>query len=401
MVTEATDRAGTPNDPEKILATIQRLFPVYHSAATDSWLVTRHDVAVELLSSDVLTKREARITSRERFGLGALARFHEHNLLFADPPAHTRLRRLFLRLYPDLGSQQLRPRVRAIAAQLLDEIERPGQVDLFASFAYPLPVQVICELIGIRDAEATRQLMSWTRGVTRLAEPEIDHAEIARVEELTDEVADALSALIVSDGDVEPNCLLAHIQRAVEATEVSVDEAVSMMLMAFSAGHETTAGLIGGSIRLLGDNPDLQQHLRSHPDEIPSAVEEFLRLLSPIQYAEYSTPVDLPIGRAVVPANSRLTFMFATTNRDPHAFEAPLELGFERAATNLGFGLGRHRCPGSALASIETEEALRVLLQRVRFDSVPGGFQWAPQRFVHRPEQVVCGIADLGSAMPA
>jgi cytochrome P450 len=170
--------------------------------------------------------------------------------------------------------------------------------------------------------------------------------------------------------------------------------------MAFSAGHETTAGLIGGAIGYLAGQAELRAQLRSAPASIPHAVQELLRLTSPIQYVEYSTNQACDVGSKTIPAGDRVALIFSVANRDPRAFDCPHEFQTERDLSHLAFGAGRHRCPGAQLATIEAEETLRALLARLDFSVVDAGLQWSDMQFIHRPTQLLCRVARVEDPSP-
>ena len=252
---------------------------------------------------------------------------------------------------------RLRPHIEEIAAGLLDELG--GEVDLIEAFAYPFPIQVICELLGVPTAD--REI--WRTAAVDLVAPDLDRvaagarALVAYMRALiTDKrrspCDDLISALITAQDD--------------DGDRLTDQEMVALSLSMLIAGHETTVALIGGSVLHLLLEPTLFSRLRDAPELIPGAVEEFLRHSGPAEIAvmRYTTE-PVPLGDTVIPAGEAVQIAYAAANHDPRRFELPDGIDITRTDTgHFGFGHGIHYCLGAALARAETEIALRGLLER-------------------------------------
>jgi cytochrome P450 len=287
------------------------------------------------------------------------------HMLTADPPTHTRLRKLVSVAFTRRQVDRLRPGIEAICDSLLDDVAEQlastGTADLVSSFAYPLPLMVICDLLGIPQ-QARADVRTWigpllAGGVASFE----DYAGAARtmLAFLRDLVAqkraspqdDLLSALIAArDGE----------------DRLSEDELTSMVQLLFIAGHDTTVSLIAnGVLALLSDQAQFAS-LRADPERWPAAIEELLRFDSPVQVAIPVTAAEpVEIAGQVIPAGDIVVISLLAANRDPARFPDPTLLDLARAdGAHLGFGHGIHHCLGAPLARMEGQIALRSLAQR-------------------------------------
>ncbi|MFJ8914150.1 cytochrome P450 [Amycolatopsis sp. NPDC102389] len=327
------------------------------------WLVTgyreaRAALADPRLSNDL--QRTARFfgggggNSRGAFSV-ALSR----NLLHADPPDHTRLRKLVNKAFTSRAVQRLEPRIEQITADLLDRLDGVDETDLLVSYASPLPIIVICELLGIpaTDEDAIR---SWTKGLVSGASP----AEMATASE---EIGAYLTDLVARKRANPSDDLLSELIRANENGDQLADpELVPITFVLLIAGHETTINLIGNGVyALLRDRPQLER-LRADSSLLPRAVDELLRHESPSSHGTFrTTTADLPLGDVVIPADELVLISLIAANRDPAQFDRPDVLDWSRPQTsNLAFGHGIHHCVGAPLARMEGRIALGRLLER-------------------------------------
>ncbi|GAB3740540.1 cytochrome P450 [Amycolatopsis oliviviridis] len=329
------------------------------------WLVTgyreaRAALADSRLSNDL--QRTARFfgggggagTSRGAFSV-ALSR----NLLHADPPDHTRLRKLVNKAFTSRAVQRLEPRIEQITTDLLDRLDGVEETDLLVSYASPLPIIVICELLGIpaTDEDAIR---AWTKNLVSGASP----AEMATASE---EIGAYLTDLVARKRANPGDDLLSELIRANENGDQLADaELVPITFVLLIAGHETTINLIGNGVyALLRDRPQLEL-LRADSSLLPRAVDELLRHESPSSHGTFrTTTAELPLGDVVIPADELVLVSLIAANRDPAQFDRPHELDWSRSQTsNLAFGHGIHHCVGAPLARMEGRIALGRLLER-------------------------------------
>ena len=337
--------------------------------ADTMWFAFAHADVTALLRHPKLSSNEGRATSEA--GRTDRGRFESQSLLFMDPPDHTRLRGMVARAFTSSRIAELRPRTSAIAAELLDDVAAKAAadhvVDLVPSLAYPLPVRVICSLLGVPETdEAT--FTTWSRALARsldpsvLRSPEIDAAIHAAERDLTDYLEDLLAQRRTKPGDDLLSALL-----AVEADgdRVSPDEVVDLALLLLVAGHETTVNLIGNGVLALLHAPEQITLLRRRPDLIAGAVDELLRFDSPVQMTQRIATEDMDLFGNRVRTGDEILLVLGAANRDPSVFAEPDRLDVTRdARRHVAFGGGIHHCLGAALARLGGEVALRGLLDR-------------------------------------
>ena len=279
-------------------------------------------------------------------------------MLLMDPPSHTRLRKLVSRTFTVRRMEELRPRVAEFATQLLDDLPATGRVDLMASYAFLLPVFVICELLGV-PAEDRDDFAAWSN---------------VMVDESTEEEATAAStklygylAQLVDAKRADPDDALISglIEVADEGDRLSTDELVAMAMLLLIAGHETTVNLIGNGLLALLTHPEQRALLRERPELLPSAVEEFLRWDPPVHTAPLRFAAeDVEYAGVTIPAGAAVQLSLASANRDTR-FDGAAELRIDRdAGGHTAFGHGLHHCLGAQLARIEAQEAIGLLLER-------------------------------------
>jgi cytochrome P450 len=339
------------------------------------WLVTRYSEAKALLADPRLSKDSNRALELFPAGTGGPhASSLSAHMLNSDPPDHTRLRKLVNRAFTARTVARLRPRIEQITDRLLDDVADAGTVDLVDSFAFPLPITVICELLGVPDSDSDK-FREWTKPFVTAASPEeLRDAHEAVESYLTELVAakrkapaeDLLSALVhVSD----------------EGDRLSPAEVVSMAFLLLVAGHETTVNLIANGVLALLLNPDQLAALRADPSLLPNAVEEFLRYEGPINIATLRfTTEPVRVDDVEIPANEFVMISLLSANRDDDRFSEPDRLDITRSAGgHLAFGHGIHYCLGAPLARLEAEIALGRLLGRfpkLELDIEPDALQW-------------------------
>jgi cytochrome P450 len=345
------------------------------------WLVTAHAEARSLLADSRLSKDNTR--ARE-----LVARYVEANggqrssfesslgahMLNSDPPDHTRLRRLVNQAFTARTVSRLRPRIEEITAGLLDDLERAGEADLLASFALPLPITVICELLGIPEGER-EGFRTWSNTLLTAATPD-------QVGEASRRMAEYLTALIAAKRAAPTQDLLSDLVHASdEGDQLSEVELLSMAFLLLVAGHETTVNLIGNGMHALLRNPDQLAALRADPGLLPNAVEEFLRYDSPVNFATLRfTAEPVRVGEVEIPADEFVMISLLGGNRDATRFPEPDRLDLTRqTAGHLAFGHGIHHCVGAPLARLEGEIALGRLIERfgtIELTADPAELRW-------------------------
>lgn len=365
-------------------------------------MVTRHADCLAVLrdrraSSDSTNVDPAKApegfaSSRLRQGVLADAERDNRPFLFRDPPDHTRLRGLVSKAFTPRMVEGLRPRVGAIVTELLDAALACGEMDAVADFAYPLPVRIICDMLGIPPADQAR-FQQWSAALARGIDP-----DFLLPEEVHHDRMDALAAFaeyffaLLSERRAHPGPdLLSQLAEAEEAGDtLSEGELLATAILLLVAGHETTVNLISGGVLALLEHPDQLERLRADPALIRTGVEELLRYVSPVQLTGRSLTDDLPVGGEVLGKGEFVVVLIASANRDPEAFSDPEGLDLARADNrHLGFGFGLHHCLGAPLARLEAQVAFGELVRRARV------IELGCEQMRYRENVVLRGLADL------
>jgi cytochrome P450 len=348
------------------------------------WMLTRYDDCMSFLRDERISADPMRsqlfkmllntILGGEDSPAVALMR---SLLLFMDPPDHTRLRSLANAAFSRKAVEELRPRI----GQLVDELlEGRDEIDLVSDFAYPLPVTVIAEMLGVPLAD--REMFSrWSRELV----------DLFGTEDISSQASERGNSAILAMSDYftdlskerrtkpQDDLLTAMVEVEDEGERLTHSELVATCLILLIAGHETTANLIGlGTLALLRD-PDALARLRSDPALVSSAVDELLRYDSPVQFTARTTLEPVEVAGTVIPAAERVLVMLASANRDEERFADPDRLIPDRSPNpHLSFGGGIHFCLGAPLARLEARIAFAKLVQRpleLKVDD-PGGLTW-------------------------
>ncbi|WP_062435517.1 cytochrome P450 family protein [Herbidospora daliensis] len=331
------------------------------------WLVTRYADAREALADPRLRKDAAALrealqravtTPDARVQPAELA----SHMLNSDPPDHTRLRRLVSKAFTPRAVERLRPRVEEIAAGLLDGMD--GEVDLIDAFAYPLPMTVICELLGVPERDRD-DLRAHLRGL--LERPFRAGDDPTERDRRIGGLVDRFSALIEEKRARPGDDILTGLVQARDQEDKLDDvELISTCFLLFLAGHETTVNLIGNAVLALLTHPDQRAELIGNPGVIDDAVEEFLRYDGPLNFApQRVTGEDVTIAGVTIPKGELVAVALSAADRDPAEFPEPDRLDLTRDdGPHLAFGHGIHYCLGAPLARLEARIALARLFER-------------------------------------
>lgn len=331
------------------------------------WLVTGHAEARAAMTDPRLSSHHV-YDRLERMRLAAAGAGEDAESLFApelaqnllnlDPPDHTRLRKLVSAVFTTRSVAPLRPRIEEITDELLDAMAAAGEAELLADYAYPLPIRVICELLGIPFADRDR-FTDWSRTMVAATTPE----EVGAASKL---MAGYLGDLVEAKrADPGEDLLSRLVHVSEDGDRLSRDELISTAVVLLTGGFETTVNLISSGMLALLRHPDQLALLRSRPDLLGGAVEEFLRYETPnnLSSPRYATePVEL--GGVEIPAGHFVMASWLSANREPR-FADPDRLDITRKpGGHLAFGHGIHYCLGAPLARLEGEIAFGRLLAR-------------------------------------
>jgi pimeloyl-[acyl-carrier protein] synthase len=369
-------------------------------AADTIWFCLSHPHVTAMLRNPVLSSDEMRATTEIAAGEHPGERTQQ-SLLFMDPPDHTRLRGLVSRAFTPRRVEGMRETIEQICTALLDDVlasVAPGEpFDVIERLAYPLPVQVICSLLGIPAADEAI-FTGWSRALARSIDPSLllsaeDARAIADAEVgLGGYLTDLLAARRASPADD----LLSDLLAVQDGTDrISPAEVVNMAMLLLVAGHETTVNLIGNGTLALLRNPIQFELLLESPELVPGAVEELLRFDSPVQINERVVTADMELAGRKVRAGDEIVLMLGAANRDPGVFTGAAALDVTRpdAHRHVAFGGGIHHCLGAALARLEGQVAFAALLSRI------GRLELAGEP-VRRPTFTLRGLESLPVRRP-
>ena len=353
-------------DPYPIYRQLRDLGPV---RLPTMWVVSRYEDVSRVLR-DPTTSSEGHNPWFERF-FGSEVDGLRQTILFSDPPDHTRLRGLVSKAFTVRGVEDLRPRIQAIADELVDAVADRGRLDLLADIAYPLPTTVICEWLGI-PREDQGQFGPWMRDLANRFNPELAMfvrrgSKVARGRAAEEAFATYVEGLIAERRAHPRDDFLSALIAAEEAGEVlTTEELVAMTTILLVGGHETVANLTGNGMLALLRHPDQLDRLRTDPGLAPTAVEELLRYDTPAQMAVRTAGTDLELSEATIPAGDLILLVLGAANRDPEAFDRPDEVVLDRKPNpHLAFAAGVHYCIGAPLARLEGQVALTTLARRL------------------------------------
>jgi cytochrome P450 len=358
-------------DPYPVFRRLQAADPVHWSEILGGWVLTRYDdVRAGLhdsrLSSDRITPFLEH-SERGRPEVQELGQLVGRWAVFTDPPTHTRLRQLMNTAFTPRAVERLRPRILEVVDDLLGRIEGHGHMDAIRDFAYPLPVIVIAEMLGVPVDDRDR-LKAWSDELALFVGSSLgapDKYERARrgVAEMTDYFRGLVAARRRQPRDDLISGLAAAEERGAVLSE---DELVATCVLLLFAGHETTTNLIGNGLLALLRHPDQLQALRDDPGLAPSAVEELLRYDGPTQVQTRVAQEDLELSGRSIRRGDRVFLMLNAANRDPARFPEPDRLDLRRPDNHhLAFGYGIHFCIGAPLARLEGQLALTTLVRRL------------------------------------
>ncbi|KOX11185.1 cytochrome P450 [Streptomyces sp. NRRL B-3648] len=361
----------------------------------DTYLITRYDDARAALADPRLSKDMygAMDAYRRIFGDSSVAL--DDNMLNSDAPKHTRLRRLVNSAFTPRRVEALRSRIEEIVQGLLDACPTRERFDLLPRFAFPLPIIVICDLLGVPPEDRSRmQHLSTTVAQTGFGE-EAKRAQQQAEEDLHAYFTELITAKRDRPGDDLLSALIAVRDNDDGLTE---SELVSTAFLLMFAGHKTTAYLIGNAVHHLLSHPAQLRAVREDPELIRAAVEELVRYDGSVESAtfRYATE-DVEYGGTLIPKGALVQIAISSANRDPLKFDRPDELDVQRPGNaqdaHLGFGHGGHYCLGAPLARMETQLALTRL-----FDRFPGMALADPAagpRWLEVPFPAFRGLAEL------
>ncbi len=367
-------------DPYPDYRTLREHHPVCWDGDLDAFLVSSYAEASTVLrgpgwSSD--PNRNPALAARfDRAELGTQAL--GTTLLTMDPPHHTRLRRLLTPAFTPRAIDALHLRITAVVRSALAGLDKADEVDVIADIGYPIPLAVMCELLDV-DIEGAQLLRTETPKLVGMLAFDPDEEAVLAAEEATASLALHLLP-ILGDRRHRPGDDLASQLLCLgdNGDALALDEVLATCILLLTAGHETTANLIGNSVLTLMEHPDQLHLLQRDPALIKPAIEEILRFECPAKIVGRTNLIDRQLGGHTIRAGQRVLVLLGAVNRDPEHFRDPECFDITRTpAPHLAFGAGPHFCLGAALSRAEAQETLRQLLPLLtEWRLAPGAPAW-------------------------
>ncbi|GAA2529961.1 cytochrome P450 [Winogradskya humida] len=338
-----------------------------HRTPFGYWVLSRHEEVEQLVRSPHVSSAFHQDPSwvKHRGGAGGPAvGSTRHWMLMLDGAAHRRIRGQVNAAFTAGAVERLRPRIVELVKELLDELG-DGEVDLIEGLALPLPVTVICELVGL-PAEDRARCREWTDSIGRIVDPAITPEASAAMNRSAAEFTEYIrEQLRLRRADPREDVLSLLAAADGNGDRLTDEEIIANVLLLFNAGHETTVNLIGNGVLALLRHPDQLQLLRDRPELMESAVDELARYDCPVQVAARVTTAEVRLGEATLPAGAKVMVLFGAASRDPVRYPDPDRLDITRSGTRtLAFGGGPHYCIGALLGKFETGLVLTELLRR-------------------------------------
>jgi cytochrome P450 len=333
-----------------------------------SWFLTRYDDLVAAYKNTKLFSSDKKREFLPKYGNSLLYEHHTTSLVFNDPPAHTRVRRLIMGALSPRAIAGMEPDLIALVDRLLDGLEARGNVDLIDDFAAAIPIEVIGNLLDVPQEER-EPLRNWSLAILGALEPVIGPEVFARGNAAVKEFLAFLETLVErrrkKPGNPDRDVLTRLIQGEDNGERLTEKELLHNCIFLLNAGHETTTNLIGNGLVALSGNPAQKTRLIDNPDLIKTAVEEILRFESSNQLGNRMTTESIELGGVTLAAGTPLTLCIGAANRDPAQFSDPENLDIGRTPNrHLAFATGAHQCAGMALARLEGAIAISRFVAR-------------------------------------
>ena len=354
------------NNPYPAYHAIRAALPVFKWEEYGYWCFARHEDVNALLRDRRFGRQILHVASREELGweetplhLKPFYAFEKHSLLELEPPVHSRLRGLVNRSFLSRQVERLRPAITSLSNGLIDRFEAKGEAEIIADFATPIPVIVICDLLGV-PSDMARQLLSWSHDMVAMYQARRDRATEDQAVKATVEFSDFMRGYIAKRRKDPREDLLSELIRAEqEGQKLSEDELVTTAILLLNAGHEATVHAIGNAVKML-----LELGIRDGISD--GHVEEALRFDAPLHLFTRYALEDIEYGGIKLRKGEEVGLMLGAANRDPARFADPDRFEPTREPNpHVSFGAGIHFCVGAPLARLEMQVALPTLFRRL------------------------------------
>jgi pimeloyl-[acyl-carrier protein] synthase len=354
-------------DPYPFYRRLREQDPV-HQAPMGFWVLTRWDDCVAVLRDQRFGREEFQQMLTAVYGDDTEKPALPRSMLFRDPPDHTRLRGLVSKAFTPRTIEAMRDHIQGIVDRLLGRALAQGGMDVIEDLAYPLPVTVICEMLGV-PVDDHASIRGWSSDIARSLDAiglPSDQAIVDRGRVARRALADYFRALVpVRRANPRPDLLSGLLAAEEQGDKLTEHEVIAMCLLLFIAGHETTVNLIGNGLLALLQHPDQLARVRADPALVPNAVEELLRYDSPVQRTARIATTEVDLAGHAIAKGAMVVAALGAANRDPAQFSDPDRLDVTRRdVRHISFGYGIHFCLGAPLARVEGQIALGTLLRR-------------------------------------
>lgn len=386
-------------DPWPMYAALRDSDPVHHvvpdNPEHDYWVLSRHaDIWSAARDHETFSSAQGLTVNYNELELIGLA--DNPPMVMQDPPVHTEFRKLVARGFTPRQVEAVEPKVREFVIDRIERLREAGGGDIIAELFKPLPSMVVAHYLGVPDADRAR-FDGWTDAI--VAASASGPAGVVSAGDAVMSMMGYFSELIERRRREPGDDTVSHLVAAGVGADGDVSGVLSILAFTFTmvtGGNDTTTGLLGGAVQLLHQRPEQQQLLARQPELIGDAVEEFLRLTSPVQGLARTTTRDVTVADTVVPAGRKVFLLYGSANRDERQFGPDAgELQVTRRPRNiLTFSHGAHHCLGAAAARLQSRIALTELLARCPdFEVDDAGIVWAEGSYVRRPVSVPVRLA--------
>ncbi len=354
---------GFVADPYPVLAELRKAGPMLWHEPSNRWLATTHDAVTRVLRDRAFGRLWSDwepVEEMEPFNA-----LHRNQMMESEDQAHFRLRKLVSGAFGRGHVERMRPRIEALVARVLDDLDPSGPVDLMSQYAEPLPVYVIADLLGVPGDDHV-QLRAWSQAIVHMYEQGVDQATrdkaVAAAGDFADYVRGVIAERRAHPGDDLVSDLL---EERDGAARLSDDELVASVVLLLNAGHEASVNTFGNGVHALLTHPDQQERVTSGAVPMATALEELIRFDAPLQLFERTATADVEVADVVVKRGQKVACLMGSANRDEMAFADAETLDVGRDPNpHVGFGMGVHFCLGAPLARLELEITFRHLLER-------------------------------------